>query len=91
MNSGRRPAPPCEHFWGDWGDGEVSAGMGWLGNFQREVGKGCALNLPPCLRISQEKATGAGALVQSQAWQATARELGSRCLSPGGGNSLDLV
>lgn len=24
--------------------------------------------------------------VQSQAWQATARELGSRCLSPGGGN-----
>lgn len=57
---------------------------------QREVGKSCALNLPPCLRISQEKATGARALVHSQAWQAAARELGSRCLSPGGGNSLDL-
>ena len=47
---------------------------------QKEAGKGCALlKLPPCLRISQ-KAMGAGALVQSQAWQAAARELGSSCL-----------
>lgn len=47
---------------------------------QKEAGKGCALlNLPPCLHILQ-KAMGAGALVQSQAWQAAARELGSSCL-----------
>lgn len=55
-----------------------------------EVGKGCALNLPSLLTHLTGEGHRSWSPVQSQAWQATARELGSRCLSPGGGNSLTL-
>ena len=41
VNSGRHPAPPCEHIWGDSGGmGRSRLEWGCWGIFRREVGKG---------------------------------------------------